>query len=158
MKLVKGGLLIAALSLLALSMVSPSALADPIGRPWTAQGSIRMDWGLGGAVCSAWTVAGGRNGNTITRSVFAGCTGALGTPTALVPWIIPWNAGNSGGTIVVALLANYLGLASCLYSGPVTFTYAAPTFTIGPSLVPLVSRTGGICPTNLEVRGSLVVN
>lgn len=157
MRLVKSGAMLAALSILALTFMSSSALADPIGRPWGGGGRIFIDFGLGGADCSAWTVAGARNGNTITSSTFGGCSGALGTPTALLPWAVTWNARDTGGTIAIAMLANFLGLSSCLWSGSLAFRYAAPTFTITSSVVPLLSG-GGICPATLSITGSQSVN
>lgn len=159
MKLIKGGLVAAVLALFALTFASSSALADPIGGPWTGSGSINLDGGLGGSDCAAFSVAGATDGNSIDTATFASCRGAAGTPTALTSWAVSWNARNTGGTIDVRALANVSGLAQCLYSGTVSFTYSAGVITIGPSTVPLFVRLSGlnICPANVEVTGSVTI-
>jgi hypothetical protein len=160
MKLIKGGLLLAALSVVALTF-SSSAMADPIGGAWRSvgNGNIHLDGGLGGSDCTAFAVAGARNGNQITTATFGGCSGAAGTPTALLPWNVTWNAGNTGGTIAVSALANVFGLASCLYTGSVAFTYDSTTrvLNIGLTNIPRASGSTLVCPTDVDVTGSVTL-
>lgn len=161
MKSIKRGLLLAALSLAALTLGSSGAVADPIGRPFTGSGSIQFDGGLGGTDCWALTIEGS-DGTAITAVTFAGCTGYLGPATGLVPMAIQWNARNTGGQLAVAYLMNVSGLAWCLYSGSLQFTYNGSTrvITFVKSTIPRLIELSGlpICPLVTEVTGSVTLS
>jgi hypothetical protein len=157
MKLITRGLVAASLLLAAMASSSSIALADPIGGPWTGSGSITLDGGLGGSTCTALSVAGARNGNSITSATFGGCTGVGGTPTALVPWSITWNGTNNGGTILLTDRKRIFGITLCLYQGGVSFTYDGSTKTvIAVETIPLIRGTFP-CPSELTVRAIIVI-
>lgn len=154
MRLIKGGVVAAMFAAATLMFSASSALADPVGEPYLAEGTIELDGGLGGSVCSASTIEGYTDGNSVDDLVFAGCSGAAGTPVANnLPWAVSWN-GNSG-TVNVDATARVLGIVTCRYQGPVTVTYAAgPPGTLTLSgRVPLVSGVFP-CPSTVRVSGT----
>lgn len=168
MQTIRRGLLLAALSVVALTLGASSAVAGPISGPFTGSGSIRLDGGLGSSDCSSFTFSGTAGGTddylTVVR--FASCTGALGTPTALastrLPWAIAWNSRITGGSTTTTILLNASGLATCLYSGRANFTYNGSTrvMTLNQPGVPLLSQLSGlpICPDALDVTGSITLS
>jgi len=155
MKLLKGGLIAAVLSLLAVAFASSSAFATnpPIRGAFSATGSIALDGGLGGTACS---IDASGVDLTISSIDFYDCDGIAGEPTALPSWTISWNSDLVSGVINVRALSVVLG-SSCLYAGAVPFTYNAGTLLLRTTTrLPKVS--GGIlCPSSVGVTGDLTV-
>jgi hypothetical protein len=156
-KIIKRGVLTAALSIVALTFASSAAVADPIGRPWSATGDVSFDFGLGGTTCG-WSVRGARDGATIDVSTVAGCVGGIFSPTSLGSWPVTWNPTNTGGTIAVALLGTHI-ITGCLYAGTLNFTYSPTTFEIAYSLIDLVQtlNRGLPCPSQIAMVGTLTI-
>jgi hypothetical protein len=155
MKLVKGGLVAAVLSLLAMAFTASSAFATnpPIRGAFSATGSIALDGNLGGTSCS---VDASGTDLTISSIDFYDCSGVAGEPTALPSWTIRWNSDLVSGTITVAALSVVLG-SSCLYAGAVPFRYSAGTLTLA-TVTRLPKISGGIiCPSSVSVNGTLTV-
>jgi len=151
-KILKGGIVAAILSVLTLGLLSASALALPITTPWTGTGGIELQGGLGGSLCII-TVDGFTDGNSIDDASFAGCRGAAGTPTGLFPWPVTWDAALTGGSVDIAAQVTILGV-TCLYTGSVPFTYSGGATSGTITLNGTVNRiSGGFpCPSSATLR------
>jgi hypothetical protein len=147
MNLFRRGLLVAVLLSFAAALASPSAQADPIGRPWIAIPRITYDVGFGPSACDYWLI-GDVDGTSIDRlRSSTSCSGAFSPGTFLLPWAVTWNPMNTGGTYSMRIQISLFG-TPCLYAGSVTFTGAmVPT---GTSTLSRVSGSG-LCPATMTV-------
>ena len=123
MKLVKGGLLAAIVSIMLAGLGAQSALADPIGGPWAASGEIFLDNGMGGTEC-AFSMEGFTDGDQVDDIAFSGCVGTLLTIDALPSWTIDWDPTGTRGTLEMEFLGDMIMIVSCLYRGSVPVEYS----------------------------------
>jgi hypothetical protein len=124
---IKRILVLASASLLGLALSSSAALADPIGGPWVATGTLVENYYLSGSNCSLG-MAGDVDGNSATIVTQTRCNSPIGTPSPQAPWAIAWNASDTGGTMAYAVWRTFPG-ARCLYTATVPFTYSLGTLS-----------------------------